>query len=90
MQNQLVQNEQALVQLQNQYAQELAEEEVVTNRKVLNDIMEYLRTYNSDKGYQFIFSNTFGGALLYAHPTLDITQDVLKGINARYAQGKKK
>lgn len=85
MSTQLSQNEQALVQLQNQYSQELGEEEVVNNRKVLNDVMEYLKEYNKNKNLQFIFSNSFGGALLLANPALDITQDVLKGLNVRYA-----
>jgi outer membrane protein len=44
-----------------------------------------LAIYNKDKGFHLILSSTFGGPLLYGHPALDITQEVLKGLNQKYS-----
>ena len=46
--------------------------------------MEYLKVFNADKDYQFIFSNSFGDNLLFANERLDITYSVLPGLNAKY------
>ena len=65
-------------------AYKLAEEEQVMNRQVLNSIMDYLKEYNKDHGYHYVLSNAFGGPLLYSNETLNITQDVLSGLNETY------
>ena len=73
-----------------QYLQrELMDEEQVMYRQVLNEVMNYLVDYNKDYNYKFIFSNTFGGQILYADKGLNITQEVLNGINEKYDKTKK-
>jgi outer membrane protein len=81
---QLGAEQQKLIQLRDQYQSQLAEEEQVMNRQILNSVMEYLTEYNKDKGYNYILGNTFGGNVLYANKALDITKDVLKGLNEKY------
>lgn len=66
----------------------LYEEEQVMNRQVLNSIMEYLKEYNKEHNYRYILSNSFGGPFLYTDNTLNITYDVLSGINENYAKEK--
>ena len=68
---------------------QLSEEEQVMYRQVLNEVMDYLKEYNAEYNYKYIFSNSFGGVLLYTDNTLNITQDVLKGLNESYAESKK-
>lgn len=68
----------------NDYLMELQEENLVSQNKVIDYIMKYLEEYNSDGTYRFIFSYSFGGGLLYASDALDITYDVLDGINNKY------
>lgn len=84
LEQQLLGEQQNLLQLRDQLSQELAEEEQVSNRKLINAIMEYLKVFNADKNYQFIFSNSFGDNLLFANERLDITYSVLPGLNAKY------
>lgn len=84
MQQELGKREQELYQLKDQMAYKLAEEEQVMNRQVLNSIMDYLKEYNKDHGYHYVLSNAFGGPLLYSNETLNITQDVLSGLNETY------
>lgn len=65
---------------------ELQEENVVSTNKVMNFIEEYLKEYNSDKRYKYIFSYSFGNNLLYANKADDITVQVLEGLNKKYQE----
>jgi outer membrane protein len=73
-----------LESLQSEYLNQMQEEGMVGQRKVINYIMEYLKEYNQEKGLQYIFSFSFGSNLLYAHDNLDITSEVLVGLNNKY------
>ncbi|MGE0078461.1 MAG: OmpH family outer membrane protein [Bacteroidales bacterium] len=85
LQSTLANKEQELYRLRDEMRMQLAEEEQVKLRKIQNSITEFLKGYNTDKGYHIILSSTFGGPLLYGHPALDITSDVLKGLNNEYS-----
>ena len=80
----LLQEQQNLIQLRDQLSLELSEEEQVSNRRLINAIMEYLKEYNMEYNYQFVFSNSFGDNVLFANEGLDITASVLEGLNAEY------
>ncbi|MFC2079907.1 OmpH family outer membrane protein [Bacteroidota bacterium] len=84
LQQQLAAEEQNLMGLQNEYAAKLQEEGVVKNRQMIDKIEQYLKKYNMNKGYSYIFSYSFGGNLLYGNEAFDITADVIKGINEEY------
>jgi len=89
LQQQLAQKEQSLYQLQNSLQMQLAEEEQVAQRKVLNSIMEYLETLEKSGEYQYQFvlgTNTFGGNILYANESMNITRAVVEGLNTEYAK----
>jgi len=90
LEQQLYQQQQELLKLRDDLTMQLQEEEQVSNRKLINNIMEYLVDYNTKYNYQFIFSNSFGDNLLYANDKLDITKSVLQGINAKYQEETKK
>ncbi|MDR0814738.1 MAG: OmpH family outer membrane protein [Bacteroidales bacterium] len=86
MEQQLQVDQQTLAQLRDTYAMQLSEEEQVMNRKCLQSIMDYLAEYNKDKGYHYILGNTFGGNVLYSQPSLDVTEEVIAGLNAGYTK----
>jgi len=90
MQEQLGIEQQNLMQLSETYRMEMAEEQAVMQRKIVQSIMDYLKEYNKDKRYQYILGNTFDAKILYADPSLDITASVLVGINAKYKAEQKK
>ena len=81
---QLANERMKLESLQSEYLNQMQEEGMVGQRKVINYIMEYLKEYNQQKGLQYIFSFSFGSNLLYAHDNLDITSEVLAGLNNKY------
>jgi outer membrane protein len=54
-----------------------------------NAINNYIKEYNSTKGYDFILTR-IGGNMLYANEALDITKDIVDGLNALYESDMKK
>ena len=84
MNQQLANDQMQLENLNASYTQQLQEEGIVSNRKVIDYIMVYLKEYTADKNIQFIFSYTFGGNLIYMNDAYDITNEILVGINQKY------
>jgi outer membrane protein len=57
------------------------------SREVKSKIEDYLKEYNNQKGYAYIV--VYEPGLIYYKDTLyNITPDVIKGLNARYAKKK--
>ena len=90
LQTTLANKEQELYRLRDEMRMQLAEEEQVKLRKIQNSITEFLKEYNENKGYHIILSSTFGGPMLYGHPALDITNEVVKGLNEKYSVNRPK
>lgn len=84
----LQQKEQNLMQFRDKMMQELTEEEAVTMNKISNAILEYVTKYNSEKKYSMIISSTGANTVLIADPSLNITADLLSGLNEEYAKTK--
>ena len=55
---------------------------------ILTRIQDYLKEYNKDGRYDYIFSYE-PGFMFYKDTTLNITKDVIKGLNERYTKNKK-
>lgn len=67
--------------------QQSMEQTALNNQKILNDSLEnYLEVYNRDKKYDAILFKAVGA---YFNPALDITAEVIKGLNERYKADKK-
>lgn len=63
------------------------ENAAMTAQKTVNDSIEaFIKDYNAKHGYDAIF---FKNATLYINPALDITDEVVEGLNARYNKVKK-
>ena len=82
--------QQDLIGLKDKLSLELAEEEQVMNRQLIYYITDYLKEFNKENNYQFIISNSLAGPLLYASDKYDITNEVVEGINAKYAKEREK
>ena len=80
----LAQEEQNLMQLAERYRMEIAEEQMVMQRQIIQAVMDFLEEYNKDKGYKYILANAFGSNILFADPSLNITAEVLEGLNDKY------
>jgi len=51
---------------------------------VLKQVNAYLKRYGASRGYKIILAATSYGNLAYADEVLDVTDDVLNGLNAEY------
>lgn len=67
---------------------ELAEEEQVMMNRISNSIMQFLEDFNKDFRYKMIISTSGASPILHATPDLDITNEVLEGLNAYYKANK--
>jgi len=90
LQEGLAQREQNMRQLQQQLQVELAEEEAVMLRQIQSSIQSYVREYNAVKGYSLILSTSGSAVVLYGDAGLNITNEILKGLNESYVKGRKK
>src|SRR5260221_3039560 len=52
--------------------------------KVLGKINDYIKRYGQQKGYRIILAATQYGNIVYAKEDIDITGEILKGLNAEY------
>ena len=89
-QQKLLERQQNLQNLSQQKQLELAEEEAVMMRRVMDAVNTYLQKYNEEKGYALILSSSAGSTVAVGNPALDITGDVLKGMNEEYIKSKNK
>jgi outer membrane protein len=71
---------------QEEYTRKLMEIEQGYNRNIHDAINEYLGRYCADKPYEMVLSNSDLGIIRWADKSLDITDEVLVGLNAEYEQ----
>jgi outer membrane protein len=86
--NRIMKKEQEVVQLEQSLTLEFEKEGLEKNQKLRESINNYVKEYNAEKGYDFIITK-LGENLLYANPALDITQEIVDGLNERYAAEQK-
>ncbi|HEY1031317.1 MAG TPA: OmpH family outer membrane protein [Flavipsychrobacter sp.] len=79
----LMQMEQSLKTREEALTQQLMKEQVEFNSNLQKQIDSFLEDYNKDKKYDYILSYSKGGSIMFANKSLDITADVIKGLNER-------
>lgn len=81
---QLAQMQQSLELRQQALTEQLLKEKDDFNQKLHDGLTGFLKEYNKEKGYDYIFSYTeFGSQILMANESFNITEDVIKGMNER-------
>lgn len=69
--------------LETSLAQKLSAEQEKFNKDLLDRVNAYIKEYNKDGKYSLILSKV-GTSVLYADPALDITDDIVAGLNKAY------
>jgi len=86
-QQELMQMEKAFQSKEKMLSDDFQEDQFKKLQDVKKKIEDYLKEYNKDKGYAFIFSNS--PDLIYLKDSVyDITPDVIRGLNALYKKKK--
>lgn len=73
---------------QEEIQKQIQQENTKVTQTVVNDINDYVKEYGKKKGYKIIFGASGGGNIMYADESSDLTEDVLKGLNAEYGSKK--
>ena len=82
-QNQLAKEQQDLAELDQRLTNELAMENAKLNEELRDSIQAFLKVYNKTRKFDYIFSRQ-GDNILMANKNLDITSEVVAGLNKRY------
>jgi outer membrane protein len=80
----LMRKEQELRAYSESAATKLQEEQVKFNEKLFDKVSDYLKEHTKGKKYKIVMNYTKGTGILYANDSLDITNEVLKGLNEQY------
>ncbi len=91
MQQTLVSRQQELQNYSQQKQMEMSEEEAVLYNRVMDAINTFLTEYNKEKNYSMILTTSgTTNVVIKGAASLDITWDVLKGLNDEYVSKKSK
>ncbi len=85
----LQKQQQGLQSFQAKIENEMAAATDAYQKKLREDLDAFIKEYNADGRYKMIVSKT-GDNVLYADPSVDITNDVVDGLNKIYKSSKKK
>jgi outer membrane protein len=68
----------------------LQNESAKENETLYNKVADYLKEYAKTKGYKMVLSYSKGNSsILFADNSLDVTSEVIKGLNEAYTKDKK-
>ncbi|EJF11126.1 outer membrane chaperone Skp [Pontibacter sp. BAB1700] len=85
----LSQRQQQLQQQSQTTGNQLATEEAEEMKKIYDRVEAYLQKLSQERGYKMVLTYSRGqSAILYGDNSLDITQEVLAGLNSEYDQEK--
>lgn len=76
--------QQNLLQYQQNLSAQLMEEENKVNEELYQNVSEYLKQFGKDKDFKIVLTYTKGSGVLYADDSLNITQEIIAGLNENY------
>jgi outer membrane protein len=78
----LMKKQQDVIDLKDRMLEYLAEQERMMNDSVHHHLTSFLRSMNEEMNYKFILGYQRGSGILLANDSLDITNEVIEGINS--------
>lgn len=81
--------QQELQSYQQTLSQQLGQEEQEINKKLYDKVQLYLKDYCKKNTHKMVLMYSKGGNLLYGDKSLDVTVEVVKGLNELYKTEKK-
>jgi outer membrane protein len=86
-QKQLQQKQKQLNDYRQSISQQAQQEDAKLTEGVLNQVNTYIEDYGKEKGYKIIFGANGSGNIVYGSDAIDITNEILKGLNKEYNGG---
>jgi outer membrane protein len=88
----LGQQQQELQQMQQIFQQQMSKKQLDLTTQLSKKVQDFLKDYSAQHHYKLIllYNQLISGTgLLYGDPSIDITNDLIKDLNAAYAKDKK-
>ena len=85
----LMLKQQDLQKMEANLGQQLVEQQQKMSEQLRDTVNAFIKSYNKDGRFQLIISNTANDNVLYAEKGYDITNEVIKQLNARFEKRKK-
>ena len=79
-----------LRKMEEQFMAEIQQQLLEKNKITADSVINYIKRYNANHQYTLILEKAGINGVLYGEPQLDITQEILDGLNAEYEASKKK
>lgn len=83
------QGQMELDELQEEYTQVIVDLQLKNSDKLQEAIYGYLDRFNAEHNFSLIFAMSDGGNVMHANNSLNITNDIVDGLNAEYEQNTK-
>lgn len=80
----LMDRQQKLYELREQLAAELLTKEQDKNEMLQKAITDYIKKFNTGKNFSYVLGYSQGGGILFANDSLDITKEIIEGLNSEY------
>ena len=81
--DEIMRKEQDFIKLRDELYSELERENQARGKELRDSISNFVLEHNKEKEYDFILTK-IGDNIFYANQALDITQDIVDGLNRRY------
>lgn len=85
----LQKREQQLSYAQQAMVQQLQQESAVEMDSLVKDVKKFIKDYGKQNGYSYIYGTGEAVSILYAEDKYDITKEIIKLLNDKYAKGSK-
>lgn len=86
----LTERQQKLIGLESEYSQQIAEKTLQESEKMTKAVYAFIREYNAqNQQFDLILAKSFSSSpILYGNEGMDITDEIVKGLNEDYANAK--
>lgn len=87
---QLMKEREEIMKINEEYTQQLMVKESEIQKRITEEIIVYANAFNKKFGADYILGYTKGGPIIVVNPKMDVTKDILDGLNKEYTDKKGK
>lgn len=84
----LQKREQQLGYAQQALAQQIQQESGIESDSLVSGVKKFIKEYGKKNGYSYIYGTGDAATVLYAEDKFDITKEIIKALNEKYASAK--
>ena len=86
---QLTFKQQGFLQKKDEMLGKLEQEQDKVHEEIFTKLGAYMKEFNRNRNYSFVLGYQKGGGILFANDSLDITKEIVSGLNKEYQEEQK-